>query len=168
MERLIEGNPHTSTKTERMANGIHALKTLPAEYERGLTYLSKFAAAQAPPTSSIISGAGAEAGGVALSSSKRQMFLGFQNRRKATVTTIDTTALMMSTKLLSTWFDQKNWVREKEKPTTRIAGSTSRVSFQPTIVRTSQNGTITAVKGRMRPIMALRSDSGKPQTAASV
>src|SRR5581483_9964062 len=104
MERLIEGNPHTSTKTERMANGIHALNTLPAEYERGLTYLSKSAAAHLPPTSSIICGS-AEAGGVALSSSKRQMFLGFQNRRKATVTTIATTALMMSTRLLSTWFD---------------------------------------------------------------
>src|SRR2546430_7751677 len=102
MDRLIEGNPHTSTKTERMANGIHALKTLPAEYERGLTYLPKFAAAQAPPTSSIISGACAEAGGVALSSSKRQMLLDFQHRRTATVTTIDTTALMMYSRMLST------------------------------------------------------------------
>src|SRR5205807_9923446 len=125
MERLIEGNPHTSTKTESMANGIHALKTLPAEYERGFTDLSKSAAAQVPPTSSVICGGGAEAGGAVLSSSKRQMFLGFQNRRKATVTTIATTALMMSTRLLSTWFDQKNWVRAKEKPTTMIAGSTS-------------------------------------------
>ena len=49
-----------------------------------------------------------------------------------------------------------------------MAGSTSKVSLQPTIVRTSQNGTITAVNGRMRPIMAFRSDSGSPETAAKV
>ena len=36
------------------------------------------------------------------------------------------------------------------------------------MVRTSQKGTITAAKGRMRPIMALRSDSGRAVTAASV
>ena len=36
------------------------------------------------------------------------------------------------------------------------------------MVLTSQNGTMTAVKGRMRPIIALRSDSGKAVTAASV
>ena len=49
-----------------------------------------------------------------------------------------------------------------------IAGNTSKVSFQLTIVLTSQNGTMIAVKGRMRPIMALRSDSGRAVTAAKV
>src|SRR5262249_54077364 len=49
-----------------------------------------------------------------------------------------------------------------------MAGKTSKVSFQLTIARTSQKGTMIAVKGRMRPIVALRSDSGRPDTAASV
>ena len=74
----------------------------------------------------------------------------------------------MSTRLLSTWFDQKNCVKAKESPTTKIAGNTSNVSFQLAIVFTSQKGTITAVKGRMRPIMALRSDSESAVTAARV
>src|SRR5438034_11586114 len=75
---------------------------------------------------------------------------------------------MMSTRLLSTWFDQKNWVSANEIPTTRMAGNTSKVSFQLTIVLTSQKGTMIAVKGRIRPIMAFKSDSGKDVTAASV
>ena len=81
---------------------------------------------------------------------------------------IETTPPMMSTRLLSTWFDQKYCVRPKEKPTTKMAGATSQVSFQLTMARTSQNGTITAVIGRMRPIIALRSDSGTAVTAARV
>ena len=49
-----------------------------------------------------------------------------------------------------------------------MAGSTSKVSDQPTIARTSQKGTMIPVIGRMRPTIALRSDSGRPVTAASV
>src|SRR5260370_33146924 len=79
---------------------------------------------------------------------------------------METTPPIMSTRLLSTKFDQQNCVRAKEMPTTKIAGSTSKVSLQPTMVRTSQKGTMTAVKGRIRPIMALRSDSGRAVTAA--
>src|SRR2546430_7335294 len=45
-----------------------------------------------------------------------------------------------------------------------MAGSTSNVSAQPTIARTSQKGTMRPVIGRIRPIMALRSDSGRPDT----
>src|SRR5882762_1410201 len=56
----------------------------------------------------------------------------------------------------------------KERPTTRIAGSTSKVSDQLTIARTSQNGTMIAVNGRIRPIMAFRSLSGSAVTTASV
>ena len=74
----------------------------------------------------------------------------------------------MSTRLLSTWFDQKNSIPANENPTTRIAGNTSNVSSQLTIVRTSQKGTITAVNGRIRPIILFRSPSGRPETAASV
>ena len=74
---------------------------------------------------------------------------------------------MMSTRLLSTKFDHRNCVTAKEIPTTRIAGSTSKVSDQLTIVRTSQKGTSIAMNGRMRPIIAFRSDSGKPETPAS-
>src|SRR6266446_5727457 len=103
-----------------------------------------------------------------LSYSKRQILFGFQKWRKATVATIETAPATMSTRLLSTWFDQKYWVNPKERPTTRMAGRTSNVSAHPTIVRTSQNGTMTAVKGRMRPIIALRSDSDSPHTAANV
>src|SRR5256886_9210155 len=74
----------------------------------------------------------------------------------------------MSTRFESTWLDQKYCVTLNETPTTRMAGSTSRVSPHPTIARTSQNGTMMPVMGRMRPIIALRSDSGRPDTAASV
>src|ERR1700686_756565 len=49
-----------------------------------------------------------------------------------------------------------------------MAGKTSKVSLQLTIVLTSQKGTMIAVKGRMRPIIALRSDSGRDVTAARV
>ena len=56
----------------------------------------------------------------------------------------------------------------KETPTTRTAGRTSKVLRQPTIVRTSQNGTRTDAKGSMRPSIAFRSDSGSPATDASV
>ena len=49
-----------------------------------------------------------------------------------------------------------------------MAGNTSKVSFQLTIVLTSQKGTMIAVKGRIRPIIAFKSDSGKDVTAASV
>jgi len=64
--------------------------------------------------------------------------------------------------------DQRYCVRLNETPTTRMAGSTSKVSLQPTIARTSQKGTMMPVKGRIRPTIALRSDSGRPETAASV
>src|SRR5438477_155959 len=74
----------------------------------------------------------------------------------------------MSTRLESTWFDQRYWIALNDTPTTRMAGSTSSVSLQLTIARTSQNGTMIPVMGRIRPIIALRSDSGKPDTAASV
>ena len=55
-----------------------------------------------------------------------------------------------------------------DNPTTKIAGSTSTVSSQLTIVRTSQNGTMIAVNGRILPIILLKSPSGSPDTAASV
>ena len=74
----------------------------------------------------------------------------------------------MSTRFESTWFDQKYCIRLNDAPTTRMAGSTSTVSDQLTIARTSQKGTMMPVMGRMRPIMALKSDSGRPDTAASV
>ena len=48
-------------------------------------------------------------------------------------------------------------------PTTRMAGKTSNVSLQLTMARTSQNGTMTAVIGRMRPIVAFMSGSGRPR-----
>src|SRR5271157_3253415 len=94
------------------------------------------------------------------------MRLGFQKIRKMTVQIMETAPDMMSTRLLSTWLDQNHCVAEKETPTTRMAGNTSNVSSQPTIARTSQKGTITAVKGRIRPTMALKSESGSAVTAA--
>src|ERR1700732_3821042 len=53
-------------------------------------------------------------------------------------------------------------------PTTRIAGATSHVSDQLTIAFTSQKGTMMPVIGRMRPIIALISDSDIAVTAARV
>src|SRR6266436_9713459 len=96
------------------------------------------------------------------------MRLGFQKSRKITVHNSENSPAVISTKLLSMWLDQKNCIEAKEMPTTRMAGSTSNVSFQGTMARTSQNGTMTAVMGRMRPIMAFMSASGSKVTAASI
>src|SRR5438876_3713866 len=152
MAPLIDGRPHTSTVSDRIANGIQALAICPAVYLR--------AAAGLPLA--------CPSGAAARSSSKREMRLGRQNRRKITVAASDTTPPAMSTRFESTWLDQRYCVRLNEAPTTRMAGSTSRVSAHPTMARTSQKGTMIPVMGRMRPIMALKSDSGRPETAARV
>src|SRR5437660_4988264 len=152
MAPLIDGRPHTSTVSDRIANGIQALAICPAVYLRAAAGLPL-----ACPT-----------GAAARSSSKRQMRLGRQNRRNTTVASSETTPPAMSTRFESTWLDQRYCVRLNEAPTTRIAGSTSNVSAQPTIARTNQKGTMMPVIGRIRPIIALRSDSGRPDTAASV
>src|SRR6267378_2323900 len=89
------------------------------------------------------------------SSANRQIRFGRQKRRNTKVATSEKTPAAMSTKLLSTWLDQKYCIPANDNPTTRIAGSTSNVSSQLTIVRTSQNGTITAVNGRILPIILL-------------
>src|SRR6266704_2380737 len=127
---LTAGRPHTSTKTERMANGIQALMIWPAVCRR-------------TPGAAVVA---------ARSCSSLQMRFGCQNRRKITVATREMTPPAMSTRFESTWLDHKYCVTLNETPTTRIAGSTSNVSAQPTIARTSQNGTMTPVMGRMRPI----------------
>ena len=82
------------------------------------------------------------------------------------VATSEATPAAMSTRLLSMWLDQKYCVPAKEMPTTRIAGRTSKVSAQLTIARTNQKGTITAVIGKIRPIMAFKSLSGRAVTEA--
>src|SRR6266436_7361616 len=102
------------------------------------------------------------------SSANRQIRFGRQKRRKTTVTTREKTPAAISTRLLSTWLDQKYCIPAKDNPTTRIAGSTSNVSSQLTIVRTSQKGTITAVKGKILPIILFKSPSARPETAANV
>src|SRR5205809_3914592 len=152
MAPLMDGSPHKNTKTDRIANGIQALTICPAVC---LRTTAAFAL-------------GCPAGIAARSSSNLQTCFGRQNRRKATVATNETTPPAMSTRFESTWLDQRYCVTLKDVPTTRMAGSTSNVSAQPTIARTSQKGTMMPVMGRMRPIMALRSDSGRPDTAASV
>src|SRR5437773_4505582 len=149
---LIAGRPHTSTVSDRIANGIQALAICPAVYLRAAAGLFL-----ACPT-----------GAAARSSSKRQMRLGRQNRRKTTVATSETTPPAMSTRFESMWLDHRYCVKLNETPTTRIAGSTSKVSLHPTIARTSQKGTMMPVIGRILPTIALKSDSGRPDTAASV
>src|SRR6059036_49705 len=152
MAPLMAGSPHKNTKTERIANGIQALAIWRAVCLR-------------PAVGFALS---CPAGIGARSSSNLQTCFGRQNRRKATVASNETTPPAMSTRFESTWLDQRYCVRLKEAPTTKMAGSTSNVSAQPTIARTSQNGTMMPVMGRMRPIIALKSDSGRPETAASV
>src|SRR6266699_2211035 len=144
---LTAGRPHTSTVSDKIANGIHALRIWPAVYLR---------AGVAP------------AGAAARSPSNLQTRFGRQTRRKTTVASSEMTPPAMSTRFESTWLDQRYCVTLNDTPTTRMAGRTSNVSAQPTIARTSQKGTMMPVIGRMRPIMALRSDSGRPETAASV
>src|SRR5205809_1408360 len=148
---LIAGRPHTNTKTERMANGIQAFAIWPG------VCLGTLPGARAPAPDIA-----------PRSCASLQMRFGCQNRRNSTVATSETTPPAMSTRFESTWLDQKYCVRLNDAPTTRMAGSTSTVSDQLTIARTSQKGTMMPVMGRMRPIMALKSDSGRPDTAASV
>ena len=56
----------------------------------------------------------------------------------------------------------------KAPPATSSAGSTSKVPFQPVIVRTSQIGRISENGGRIRPAIADSSNSGSPVTPRSV
>ncbi len=65
-------------------------------------------------------------------------------------------------------FDQKNCMPPKTTPQTNKAGQTASAARIGHKTRTSQKGKISVVSGRMRPIMALKSASGKPVTAASV
>jgi hypothetical protein len=53
-----------------------------------------------------------------------------------------------------------------DRPLTASAGQTSIVSRQPTMPRTSQNGRIAEIGGRIRPVMALSAGSGSAVTAA--
>ena len=53
-----------------------------------------------------------------------------------------------------------------DTPQTRIAGITSRVPRHDVITLTNQIGTMMLVKGRMRPVIADKSDSFNPVTAA--
>src|SRR6266516_3241775 len=76
---------------------------------------------------------GSPPGIAARSSSNLQTCFGRQNRRKATVATNETTPPAMSTRFESTWLDQRYCVTLKDVPTTRLAGSNSNVSAQPTI-----------------------------------
>src|SRR5712692_10262900 len=145
---FTEGNPHTRTNRERIAKGIQALAIWPLE--------------------KCLTESLASAAVTASSSAKRQIFFGCQKRRKTSVAAMDTTPAAISTRLLSMWLAQNHCVAAKEPPTTRMAGKTSKVSFQLTIARTSQKGTMMAVIGRMRPIIALRSLSLSAVTAARV
>src|SRR5882672_7406246 len=148
-----------------MRNGIQALKIWPVVYE-----LLEVSAGCAEPVGRAVAdvGRGAPSTGGSISSAKRHIFLGFQKSKKTMVQRREKRPAVMSTRLLSMWLDQKNCMEAKEMPTTRMAGSTSKVSFHGTMARTSQNGTITAVIGRMRPIMAFMSASGRKVTAASM
>src|SRR5258708_40019466 len=95
------------------------------------------------------------------SSAKRQIFLGFHiHPRKITVQKREKRPEVMSTRLLSILLDQNHCMAAKETPTTAMAGATSKVSFQLTMARTSKKGTMTAVDGRIRPIIAFLSAFG--------
>src|SRR6266702_1965344 len=105
MAPLIAGRPHANTVSDRIANGIHALRIWPAVYLR---------AGVAP------------AGAAARSPSNLQTRFGRQNRRKTTVASSEMTPPAMSTRFESTWLDQRYCVTLNDAPTTRIAGSTSK------------------------------------------
>src|SRR5579859_387286 len=148
--------PHRKTKTERIRKGSQALKTRPALYPPLEPPETEGSPAAAPETA------------VASSSENLQIFFGFQKSRNSTVQNREKRPAVMSTRLLSILLDQTNCMNAKDTPTTIMAGSTSKVSFQPTMARTSQKGTITAVSGSMRPIMAFISASGRAVTVASI
>src|SRR5438045_104811 len=168
MAVLIVGRPQQSTNSERIAKGIQARKTCPVVWVIGV---SVAAARSTFHLSPMVSRTLVSWTAFALeprSSENRQMRFGRQNRRKSTVTTSEKIPAAISTRLLSTWLDQKYCIPAKDNPTTRIAGSTSKVSSQLTIVFTSQKGTMIAVNGKIRPIILLRSPSGRAETNARV
>src|SRR5476649_121577 len=154
-------NPHRKTNTERIRKGIHACKVRPAEY------VCISGPVDPPETLGIALPACVTAIGPP-SSSNRHIRFGFQKSRNSTVQSRENSPAVISTRLLSILLDQKNCMEAKEMPTTRIAGRTSNVSFHETMARTSQNGTMMAVKGKMRPIMAFMSASGSWVTVASM
>src|SRR5262249_52867516 len=172
---FIPGRPQTSTNPDNSMKGIHAPTIGPLECLLALALVAGPAAPAevnprstlAPASSSSLSSSSALSAS-AVSRANLHTRFGCQNLRNATVTASEATAAAMSTRLLSTLFDHKNWADANEIPTTRIAGSTSNVSAHPTKERTSQNATITAVIGKILPIIALKSDSGRPDTAARV
>src|SRR5207249_3897071 len=105
MAALIAGRPHRNTTSERIANGIQALRTWPAVYlgsAAGTTGARPAVAA-------------------ARSSSNLQIRFGCQNRRKITVAISETMPPAMSTRFESMWLDQRYCVRLNETPTTRMA-----------------------------------------------
>src|SRR5258708_2542293 len=127
-----------------MRNGTQAVNTLPAPYV--CEVVEDCALLPSAP--------------VTRSSAKRHMFFGFQNSKNTTVQPSEKRPAEISTRLLSILLYQNHCIAAKETPTTMIAGKTSNASFQLTMARTSQKGTMTAVIGRMRPIIAFMSASG--------
>ena len=63
--------------------------------------------------------------------------------------------------------ETRNCGTAKLTPATRIAGQICNVPRHPANATISQNGTTTENTGNCRPIIALRSSSGSPVTAAS-
>src|SRR5450759_3657844 len=143
------GRPQHSTKIDRIANGIHARATCPVVCLIGVSVDGALSTFHLSPIVSRTLVSCTTFASLPRSSANRQMRFGRQKRRKITVKTSEKIPAAMSTRLLSTWLDQKYCIPANDTPPTRIAGRTPKVSSQLTIVRTNQKGTMTAVNGRI-------------------
>src|SRR5580704_19370502 len=115
----MAGHPHIITNTDRIRKGVQALATsLPRRAGFPITdgagspvraipgdFSSPAETSEAGPTSASVPLAAASP---LVSPSKRHMRLGFQKWRKMTATIKETTPAAISTRLLSTLFDQTN------------------------------------------------------------
>ena len=142
---VTDGIPHSTTRTASRRNGDQASRILPA-----------------PRLSADFLGGGA-------SPSIRHTLAGCHTLPKKNASTSSVPMPpRISTSDEPMKFDQKNWMDANVTPHTTRPGQTARTSRVLHMIRISQNGRIRTTMGRMRPIIALKSASGRPVTATSV
>src|SRR5260370_22169693 len=121
-QSLTGVKPHKKTKTDRIKKGRQAWNVLPA-----LWIWAAGVPMDPPETDGTLAVPLAPPPAVATaeSSSKRQIFFGFQKSRNTTVHRSEKRPAVMYTRLLSILLDQNNFIEAKETPTTVMAGRNS-------------------------------------------
>ena len=129
------GTPQANTRIESRIQGIQA-----------------FSARRLPMTGLALASARRAA---SVSCAKFQVVRGCQNFNRTTSASMDTSDPAISTTHGPCRLLTRNWVMPKLTPAVRQAGHTSSMRLRPAMAHTSQKGTSTLKKGRMRPTIAL-------------